>query len=190
MARLRFVGAARVSLLTTTRMNGTMATDGLRDERMQLCHGWRRQIQHSFWIVSCLLVVFFVLFFAGFVNVHCIVRPSFVAVLLYGTAWRVSSRHGAARPRFVDAARVWRLATTRMNDTMTTHGLRDDRIQCCHGWWRQIQHRFCKVSCLVFFCDSFLLAPSMCAVFCVLPFLRCYVTARHGASCHGAAAAC
>ena len=96
MARLRFDDAGRVCLLTTTRMNGPMATNGLRDQRMQLCHGWWRQRQHRFCIVSSLFVVFFVLFFAGFVNVYCILRPSFVAVLLYGTAWRLSSRHGAA----------------------------------------------------------------------------------------------
>jgi len=57
-APLRFVDAARVWFLNVARMNGTMTTNGLRDERMKACHGWWRQIQRRFWIVSCLLVVF------------------------------------------------------------------------------------------------------------------------------------
>jgi len=48
------------------------------------------------------------------------------------------ARHGVtALLRFVDAALVWLLATMRMNDTMATNGLRDVRMQCYHGRWRQ-----------------------------------------------------
>ena len=52
-----------------------------------------------------------------------------------------TARHAMARLitawlRFVDAALVWLLATTRMHGTVATNGLGDERMQCCHGWWR------------------------------------------------------
>jgi len=166
MARLRFDGAARVCLLTTTRMNGTMATNGLRDHRMQLCHGWWRCWQQRFCIVSCSFVVF--------LSCSCWRRQCVMCsacLLCCGTAARhAMARLVTAHRLFDDAARVWLLAMTRMNGTTATNDLWDERMQCCHGWWRLCQHRVCIVSCLfvVFLpCSCSLRQCALCSA-CVL----------------------
>jgi len=144
-ALLRLDDAARVWLLATARTNGTTTTNGLRDERIQICHGWWRQNQHRFCRVSCLFVVF--------LSCSCWLRQCVLCsacILCCGAA----SRHGmarlvTARLRFVDAARAWVLAATRMNGTVAIIGLRDERMQLRHGWWRRLQRRYCIVSCFV-----------------------------------------
>ena len=99
-----------------------------------------------------------------------------------------TARHGAFRLvtallRFVDAARVWLLTTTRMTGTMATNGLA--------GQTNAVNPRL--VAALItsllhsklFVCSVFvllLLNPSMRVVFCLLTLLWCCFTARHGAS--------
>ena len=95
------------------------------------------------------------------------------------TARHGASRHVTARLRFVDGARVSLLAMTRMNGTMATNGLRDGRMQCCHGWWRLFEHRFRIVSCLfvVFLSCSCVLRQCVLLSAC---FHCCGAASRHG----------
>jgi len=190
-ALLRFVDATRVWLLATARTNGTMAINGMRAERMELCHGWWRLSQRRFCVVSCLFVVF--------LSCSCSTRQCVLCCACFLLLWSwFTARHCVARLvtallRLVDAALVWLLATARMNGVMATNGLRDERMQCCHGRWRLLQHCFFNVSCFV--CGVFvlfLLDPLVCVVLCVLSFVVVMLlgTALRGASRHGVAAVC
>ena len=101
--------------------------------------------------------------------------------VLYSACHRrgVASRLGIARlvsMRCVDSPRM-RL----LNTTIVTNGLLREQIQCCHGWWRQIQRRFWAV--------SYLSAVDLCISFrecvrCVLraTFVVVLLMSRHCAS--------
>ena len=163
-----------------------MATNGLPDELMQCCHGWWRQINRRFCNVSCLPVVF--------LSCSCSLRQYLlcsVCLLCCGAA----SRHATAflvtsRLRFIDVPRVWLLHVARMNGTMATNALRDERMQFCHDWWRLCQHRFCKVSCLFVVFSPYYCSTRQCVLCsaCFLFVVLLHGTAPRNASRHGAAA--
>ena len=144
-ALLRFVDAARVWLLTTTRMTGTMATNGLAGQtnavNPRLVAALITSLLHSKLFVCSVFVLFLL---ASSMHAMC---GAFALLWSYFTARHGASCHVAARLRFVGAAavcgasRVWLFAMMRMNGTMATNGLRDERMQLCHGWWRLLEHR-------------------------------------------------
>ena len=73
---------------------------------------------------------------------------------------------------------------------MATNGLRDERMQAFHCWWRRSERRFWIVSLFLRWFILFLLVSSTCVAFCLLPLLWYCFTARHGASRHADAVVC
>ena len=82
-----------------------------------------------------------------------------------------------ARSRFVDAAHVCNVDECNNGDEWPV-GLTNAVTARLEAVMITALLRSKSLVCSVFF--SFLVAPSMCVVFCVLPLFRPWFTARHG----------